>query len=181
MKYFNIYRIIILLLLPIILQSCLSVYGVEEVTDGTEITAKEKDSVISKIDFDSILQKAKEHSYDLKIADYNVLISKQGIRSAKSEYFPKLHFSAGTEYTKNFRNAKESTVMSIGDAFINPYTRYQSVLGITVGYNLFDFGVRGGNLKVAKEDTELKELENKEKLQGNYIPTIEETKNLIET
>ena len=165
MKYFNIYKTIILLLSLIILQPCTSIYGVEEKADGIELAAKEKDTVVSKIDFDSVLKKAREHSYDLKIADYNVLISKQGIRSAKSEYFPKLNFGAGTEYTKNFRDANESTVMSIGDAFINPYTRYQSVLGITVGYNLFDFGVRGGNLKVAKEDAALKELENKEKLQ----------------
>ena len=53
--------------------------------------------------------------------------------------------------------------MSIGDAFINPYTRFQSLLGVTVSYNLFDFGIRGGNLKAAKEDVKLKELETKEK------------------
>ena len=55
--------------------------------------------------------------------------------------------------------------MSIADAFINPYTRFQSVLGVTVQYNLFDFGVRGGNLKLAKEDVLLKELENEQKYQ----------------
>lgn len=94
---------------------------------------------------------AHEHSYDLQISDYNILISKQGIRSARSEYSPKLNFSAGTEYTKNFRDARESTVMSIGDAFINPYTRFQSILGVNVAYNLFVFGIRGDNLKIAEK------------------------------
>lgn len=144
----------------------LPVFAVKDVkSTDTQMVLEQKDNITEKINFDDVLTKAKEHSYDLKISDYNVLISKQGIRTAKSEYFPKFNFSMGTEYTKNFRDARESTVMSIGDAFINPYTRFQSVLGISVGYNLFDFGVRGGNLKVAKEDVKIKELETIEKLQ----------------
>lgn len=55
--------------------------------------------------------------------------------------------------------------MSIGDAFINPYTRFQSILGITVAYNIFDFGIRGKSLKIAKENLTLKELEQKLKMQ----------------
>lgn len=79
-------------------------------------------------------------------------------------YFPKLIFGAGTEYTKNFRD-NNTTIMSIGDAFINPYTRFQSILGITVAYNIFDFGIRGKSLKIAKENLTLKELEQKLKMQ----------------
>ena len=139
-------------------------------------------AVVDKIDFDSVLSKAKDHSYDLKIADYNILISKQEVRGARSEYFPKLNIGGGMEYTKNYRDVRESTVMSIGDAFINPYTRYQSVLGINVMYNLFDFGVRGGNLKIAKEDVKLKELQNKEKLQELNLTLLDSyTKALITT
>ena len=91
----------------------------------------------------------------------------------KSEYFPKLNFGGGLEYTKNFRDIGDSTIMSIGDAFINPYTRFQSMLGITVAYNLFDFGVRGGNLKHAKEDVELKELETKQKYQDMSLTLLD--------
>lgn len=126
-----------------------------------------------KIDFDDVLQKAKEHSYDLKIADFQTLISKQGIKVARSEYFPKLGFYMGTEYTKNFRDARESTVMSIGEAFINPYTRFQTVMGISLTYNLFDFGVRGGGLKVAKEDVVVKELTEKEQFQELNLTLVD--------
>ena len=135
------------------------------VTKTPVIEQQKPITLVSKINFDDILTKAKDHSYDLKISDYEVLIAKQEIRAARSEYFPKLNLGAGMEYTKNFRDVNETTVMSIGEAFINPYTRFQSVLGITVAYNLFDFGVRGGNLKIAKEEAKIKELENKEKLQ----------------
>lgn len=136
---------------------------------------------VSKISFEDVLKKAKEHSYDLKIADYEVLIAKQDIRGARSEYFPKLNFMAGTEYTKNFRDLKDTTMMSIGDAFINPYTRYQSILGITVGYNLFDFGVRSDNLKIAKEDTKLKELETQQKLQELNLTLLDSYAKILVT
>ena len=129
--------------------------------------------LISKINFDDILIKAKDHAYDLQIGEYNVLIAKQGIKGARAEYFPKLVAMAGTEYTKNYRDVNETTVMSIGEAFINPYTRYQSVLGVTLSYNLFDFGVRGGNLKIAKKDVTVKELENEQKLQELNLTLVD--------
>ncbi len=129
--------------------------------------------LVSKIEFDTVCAKALEHSYDLKIADFNILISKQDIRGARSEYFPKLMASAGTEYTKNYRDARDTTVMTIGEAFINPYTRYQSVMGITLTYNLFDFGVRKGNLDIAKEDVTIKELEHAQKLQDLKLNLID--------
>lgn len=125
------------------------------------------------ITFDDVMQKAKEHSYDLKIADFNTLISKQDIRAARSEYFPRLNLSAGTEYTKNYRDIRDTTVMTIGEAFINPYTRYQSLLGITLSYNLFDFGVRRGNLDIAKEEASLKDLERQQKLQELYLNLVD--------
>lgn len=145
----------------------------DKTTEENVNLAKDEKIYVAKIDFDDVLQSAKEHSYDLKIADFQVLISKQGVKIARADYFPKLGFSMGTEYTKNFRSARESSVVSIGDAFINPYTRFQSVMGITLSYNIFDFGVRGGGLKVAKEDVVIKELEEKEKFQELNLTLVD--------
>lgn len=140
---------------------------------GIQLNKQADKKLIAKINFDDILIKAKDHAYDLQIGEYNVLIAKQGIKGARAEYFPKLAVMAGTEYTKNYRDIKESTVMSIGEAFINPYTRYQSVMGVTLSYNLFDFGVRGGNLKIAKKDVTVKELENEQKLQELNLTLVD--------
>ena len=129
--------------------------------------------LITKISFDDVLLKAKDHAYDLQIGEYNVLIAKQGVKGARAEYFPKLVASVGTEYTKNYRDVKETTVMSIGEAFINPYTRFQSVMGVTLSYNLFDFGVRGGNLKIAKKDVTIQELQNEQKLQELNLTLVD--------
>ena len=136
---------------------------------------------VGTINYDEILEKAQAHSYDLKIADFNVLIAKQEVRGARSEYFPKLNAIAANEYTKNFRDIRESTVMSIGESFINPYTRYQAMLGITLNYNLFDFGVRKGNLDIAKEDIFIKELETQQKRQDLTLSLIENYSKILVT
>ena len=152
------------------------------IEDNSAIKIEEpKKTIVDKIDFDSVLKKAEEHSYDIQIADYNVLISKQDIRAARSEYFPKLNFVAGLEYTKNFRDAQDTTVMTIGEAFINPYTRFQSIMGITVAYNVFDFGVRGGNVKIAKTDVELRELETKETRQELNLTLLDSYTKILVT
>lgn len=145
-------------------------FAIQDVAISGRVADKK---LVSKIEFNDICAKAIEHSYDLQIADFNILISKQDIRGARSEYFPKLMLSAGTEYTKNYRDNRDTTVMSIGEAFINPYTRYQSVMGITLTYNLFDFGVRKGNLDIAKEDVSLKELEQAQKFQDLNLNIID--------
>lgn len=128
---------------------------------------------VSKLELEAVSAKAAEHSYDLKIADFNILISKQDIKGARSEYFPKLMLNAATEYTKNFRDMRDTTVMTIGDSFINPYTRFQSVMGVTLSYNLFDFGMRKGNLDIAKEDASLKELELAQKFQDLSLNVLD--------
>ena len=179
MNIYSISKLIVLFVVCMFVQVCTPVFAI----DGKPVDLKTQNGpLITKIDFEDVLAKAKEHSYDLKIADYEVLISKQEVRGAKSEYFPKFNFNAGMEYTRNFRDIKESTVMSIGDAFINPYTRFQSILGITVAYNIFDFGVRGGNLKVAKEEVKAKELETLQKLQEMNLTLLDTyTKILVTT
>ena len=67
------------------------------------ITKDDFKTLSADIEYEDIIKKAHEHCYDLKIADFEVLISKQSIRTARSEYFPKLNFQAGTEYTRNFQ------------------------------------------------------------------------------
>lgn len=173
LKRYNLYKIFAIFLF-IIIQMYVPAFAVKDVdTNTVDLAGKKQEVYVTSISFDDVLKKAKEHSYDLQIADYNVLISKQSVRGAKSEYFPKLHLGGGIEYTKNYRDVSDTTIMSIADAFINPYTRFQSMLGITVAYNLFDFGVRGGNLKLAKEDVELKELETKRQLQEMNLTLLD--------
>lgn len=134
-----------------------------------------------EISFDEVIKQAKVHAYDIKISDFDIFIAKQGVRTARSEYFPKLNISAGTEYTKNFKDYTNSSVTVVGDAFINPYTRYQSLMGITLTYNVFDFGVRKNKLDIAKEDIILKELLEKEQYQELELTLIDTYSKLLIT
>jgi len=170
----------ILLIVVFIQLSCGYAMAIEDVTvqnhsktKKTVTTQTESPKLVTSINFDKVLEAAREHSYDLKMADFNILISKQDVRAAKSEYWPKLIANAGTEYTKNFRENKEATVMSIADSFINPYTRFQSVIGINLTYNLFDFGIRRGRLNIAKEDVTLKELEEEKQWQDLKLNLVD--------
>ena len=165
-----------------VIGAVIPVFAIENEADSSSSISLQQAQAVKKISFDDVWAKAKNHAYDLKIADYDILIAKQEVKGVRAEYFPKLAASAGTEYTKNYRNLRDTTVMSIGEAFINPYTRYQSVLGITLVYNLFDFGIRGESLKAAKEEVSLKELELKEKLQELHLNLLDTyTKILITT
>ena len=123
--------------------------------------------------FDEVLKQAKIQAYDIQIADFDVFIAKQGVRTARSEYYPKINASVGTEYTKNFNDIANSTVSVVGDAFINPYTRFQTLMGITLSYNVFDFGLRKNKTDLAKEDVQLKELLEKEQYQELELTIID--------
>ena len=86
---------IIFLLAFVIIQINSTVYAIQDTPKKQEknnisLEKIQEKKLVSKIDFDSIWEKAKDHSYDLKIADFNILIAKQDIRGARSEYFPKL-------------------------------------------------------------------------------------------
>ncbi len=156
-----------------------SVLAIEEVpSNGAELNnnAVEMQTKIlnGNLVFNDILEKAQNHSYDLKIADFTTLIVAQDIRGARSEYFPKIFFSAGTEYNKNFQDTRATPTTYVGDIYVNQYTRYQSVLGFTLAYNLFDFGVRKGILDISKEDTETQKL-------LKYQQSQELTLNIIDT
>lgn len=160
----------------------LPVENIEQVVDeknAVQLESSQEKAIVGKITFDEISQKAKNHSYDIKLADFDLMISKQAIRGARSEYFPKVVATAGTEYTKNFNDYTNSVVTTVGDAFINPYTRFQSIFGVTLSYNLFDFGVRRDNLDIEKADTIVKELVLLEKFQDLDLTLVDTYSRLL--
>lgn len=80
------------------------------------------------ITFEDVLKQAKNFSYNIQIADYEVFIAKQGVRTARSEYFPKINASIGTEYTKNFKDFSN---------FIHTTSKIDAKLGAKLFKHLF--------------------------------------------
>lgn len=109
------------------------------------------------ISFNDVLDSAMQNSYDLKIAKIDIGISTQGIRGAKSDYFPKLSAYATSEYLKDLDNGPSQQVAYIGNEVLLNNSQYQSSLSLGLTYNLFDFGIRNGKVDIAKKDKTSKE------------------------
>lgn len=107
------------------------------------------------INFDSIIQKALDNSFDLKTSDINVEISKSRVDKAKTDYLPVVKTGLYTEYSQSL--SKSDQTESIGDTVITPDTKMQSMLNTSVSYNIFDFGQRKRNLMMAQDDIEAKQ------------------------
>ena len=103
------------------------------------------------------------HAYQVELSKIDVDISKTKILGARSEYYPKIGLYAYNEYSKYLGN-KTSQVEYIGNEAIYGHDIIQNAISLGLTYNLYDFGIRGDKLKIAKND-------NKSKL-GTYYKTL---------
>lgn len=103
------------------------------------------------ISWEETLNQIKENSYELKISKVDIDISKTQIMNARSAYFPTLGVYAYNEYNKNLDNENNQTTY-IGNEIIYGDNIYQNAVSFGLNYNLWDFGIKGDNLKIAKND-----------------------------
>ena len=103
------------------------------------------------IDWNSTLDKVFENAYETKLSKVDIDISKTQIMNARSEYFPKIYMYAYNEYNKALGNDFNQTTY-IGNEIIYGDNIYQNAIAFGLNYNLWDFGIRGDNLKIAKKD-----------------------------
>jgi len=110
-----------------------------------------------------ILTKSIENSYDLKLSGKDIDISKAALKEARSEYFPTLKTGFNTEYVNDLKNGS-GRISSVGGTFIPPNTEFQNMLSVGLNYNLYDFGVRGKKVGIAKKDVSEKKIVYKQTL-----------------
>lgn len=103
------------------------------------------------VKFDDIMSKAIDNSYDLKLSAVDIDISKATVKETKSLYWPTLKTDFYSEYARDLTNGYP-TFSSVGSTVLTTSTKYQDLLSIGVSYDLFDFGVRGKKLFIAKKD-----------------------------
>lgn len=126
-----------------------------------------------------LMGKARAHAYEVQMAGMERGIRGQERRIERSEYYPRINLYAGSEYTHNMREGRMGAVTTVGEMFINPYTRYQTLLGITMSYNVYDFGVRRGRMEMAKRSEEIGEIAEREGLRAVYVKVIEKYSGII--
>jgi len=110
-----------------------------------------------KIDYNYILDKAKENSFDLKISNIDIDISKSGVKEARSLYYPTLKSQFYSEYAHDMTNGVQ-TFSSVGTSIVNSSTKYQDLFTLNLSYNLYDFGIKGKKLDIAKKDVSEKKI-----------------------
>ena len=108
------------------------------------------------IDWQSTRNQIMANAYEAKLSLVDIDISKTQIMNARSEYFPKIYLYAYNEYNKALGNDFNQTTY-IGNEIIYGDNIYQNAVVLGLNYNLWDFGIRGDNLKIAKNDNAAKQ------------------------
>lgn len=124
------------------------------------------------LSFDGILDEAVKNSIDLKIAKTNVKISTAGIKEAKSEYYPIINLGYNAKYDKDLTDGN-SSLDYVGDTLLLGTTRYQNSISASLQYNLYDFGIRGKKLSIAKKDKTQKQIEYNRNLRDLKVKLVE--------
>lgn len=124
------------------------------------------------IDWNSTLNKVFENAYEAQVSKVDIDISKTQIMNARSEYFPKIYMYAYNEYNKALGNDFNQTTY-IGNEIIYGDNIYQNAVSLGLNYNLWDFGIRGDNLKIAKKDNISKQAAYYKSLRDIELAAVE--------
>lgn len=107
--------------------------------------------------YEEVQDSAFKNSFDLKIAALEINISKSQLKAAKADRYPTLSLQFNTEYNRDLTDGR-STYAYAGNTMITPYTQFRDMLYMTLSYNLFDFGVTGKKIHIAKQELEQKKI-----------------------
>ncbi len=103
------------------------------------------------LSFKDILRQAINHSHDLKVANIDINISKAAIKEARSEYFPVISLGYNAGYQRDL-SENNAAITPVGDSILLNETQFRNSTSASLQYNLFDFGIRGKRLQIAKKD-----------------------------
>lgn len=114
-------------------------------------------AIADTLSYKNVLDKAVTNSFDLKISNIDIDISKSTLKEAKSDYYPTLVSGFNYEYNRDLTDGQQ-VLTSVGTSVVSTSTRYQDLLSLKLSYNLYDFGIRGKKVSIAKKDIAQKEL-----------------------
>ena len=111
-----------------------------------------------EISLEEVLQKTIIHSYDVQLADLDIEISQLRLTESRSSYFPTLNLRYTNEWFKDLTDG-DGSLDSVGGTVISSSgSKWKNVLGATLNYNLYDFGVRKRLYDNARRDVAIARL-----------------------
>lgn len=129
-------------------------------TTGTELTYKQT------------LDTAIKNSFDLKMSELDIGISKAQLKAVRADWYPSLSMQFNTEYNKDLMNGR-GTYAYAGNTMITPYTQFRDMLYMTISYNLFDFGIQGKKVHIAKQEIAQKQINYNLQLRDLKLKVLE--------
>lgn len=99
---------------------------------------------------DSVLDKAIDKSYDLKLADADTKIAKSGIKEARAALYPQLSGQINSDYQRNLAGLQGQQVNVVGNSILPAGTRFQNALIGNLNWTIFDFGARAKQVASAR-------------------------------
>lgn len=109
------------------------------------------------INYKNTMNQAINNSFDLKMSAMDIEISNAQLKEARSEWYPILSLQFTTEHNQDLASGGGSYAYA-GNNVITPYNMYRNMLYTTLQYNLFDFGVTGKKVKIAKQELAQKKI-----------------------
>lgn len=126
----------------------------------------------AEISYQDTLKAAINNSFDLKMSQLDIGISKAQLKSVRADWYPSLSMQFNTEYNKDLTNGRGSYAYA-GNTMITPYTQFRDMLYLTISYNLFDFGVQGKKVHIAKQELAQKEINYNMQLRDLKLKILE--------
>lgn len=129
-------------------------------------------TLAEEITYKDTLNAAINNSFDLKMSQLDIGISKAQLKSVRADWYPGLSMQFNTEYNKDLTNGRGSYAYA-GNTMITPYTQFRDMLYLTISYNLFDFGVQGKKVHIAKQELAQKEINYNMQLRDLKLKILE--------
>lgn len=110
-----------------------------------------------EIYYKDTLKAAIDNSFDLKMSEVDIGISKAQLKAIRADWYPTLSMQFNTEYNRDLTGGRGNYAYA-GNTMITPFTQFRDMLYLTLSYNLFDFGVQGKKVHIAKQELAQKEI-----------------------
>ena len=125
-----------------------------------------------EISLEEIFRYASENALSLKITKIDTAIEESNIKTAESDYYPKLNVVLNHEYTKSM-DGTPLISESVGGVTIPNTTGYQSSAVFQMNYDLYSFGATQKSVLAAKLSAEEKREEQCLREQRLYLQILE--------
>lgn len=108
-------------------------------------------TMASDITYKATLEQAIDNSFDLKMSEVDIGISRAQLKAIRADWYPTLSMQFNTEYNKDLADGRGYYAYA-GTTMITPYTQFRDMMYLTLSYNLFDFGIQGKKVDIAKQE-----------------------------